>query len=125
MTRRRRRNRADAVPDHTREEIDVLNREDLVKRFVREENNILTVQKQKKDDGTLKDIREQIKELGYSNQEEIDEFADKLKELKAVDEECAELVEQKKALERGYREELKGRKAVRKYVYEKVQSHYR
>lgn len=122
---RRRRRRQDAVPDHTREEVDRMGKEALITRFVQEENDILAVEKQKKDDSSLKDLREQLKELGYENQDEIDELTTKVKELKSADEERSEIEQAKKDLEGGYRDELKRRKAVRKYVYEKIQPHYR
>jgi len=125
MTQRRRRNRADAVPDFTREEIDRLGKEELIKRFVQEENDILAVEEQKKTDPNIVDFREQLKEMGYTHQSEIDELTARSKELKAADEDRTEIAQQKKDVEGGYKDELKRRRAVRKYVYEKLKPHYR
>lgn len=65
-----------------------------------------------------------------SEDEQISELASQIKdkeEMKAIrqeDEEFVELKENKKALEDGYRDEMKRRRAYRDYLYETMQTIY-
>ena len=101
-------------------EVNKMSKEQLVKRFIQEENDINALDQAKKKDGTICDINEQIKAHEESLREQIEairkESTDAIEAIRA-DSAVDELREDKKALLKGYNNEKKRRKAYRDYLY--------
>ena len=108
-----------AVPYEVIEEVNKLGKDGLVKRFVQEENDILALKKVASKDATLSDLKKQIQERKKATKEEADKLKEQIKAL-YEDDEMEQLMEDKTALEKGYRDEAKRRKALRDYLYERV-----
>lgn len=94
-------------PEHV-DELRTKTTDELLKEYLSQNKKIQIVSKQKKDDSKLKEIKSRIKEH-RNNSTELQDAKESLKELKQeVDEEIRDDLEDKKALEGGYRDEIRG-----------------
>ena len=123
MTKKRKKD--SAVPYEFIQEVGKMSKDDIVKRFIQEENDILALRKVKREDQQIGEIEKRIKDHDNGNKERIIALREKIKEIKDEDEEIVELREDKKDLEGGYRDELKRRKAYRDYLYGVMQTAFR
>ena len=114
-----------SVPYEFIQEVNKMTKDDIVKRFIQEENDILALRKVKREDQQIVKIRDRIKEHEDGIKEQIGELRNKIKDLKDEDAEIVELRGDKKDLESGYRDELKRRKAYRDYLYGVMQTAFR
>jgi hypothetical protein len=114
-----------AVPYEFIQEVNKMSKEDIVKRFIQEENDILALKKVKREDQQIGEIGERIKEHENGSKERIIALRKKIRDIQDEDAEIVELRGDKKALEGGYRDELKRRKAYRDYLYEVMQRAFR
>ncbi len=95
------------------EEIREMKTSDLLKEHVKEGKNMRAIKKMQKEDSTLIDLDKQIKEhrqdaLTDDLKKEIQTMKDRMKEIKAeIDEEILELLEDRKELKKGYRDQFK------------------
>jgi len=113
-----------AVPYEFIQEVNKMNKEEIVKRFILEENDIRALKKIKSEDEQISEIASQIKEKELHIKDDVDVLKDKIKAIREEDKEIVELKENKKALEGGYRDEMKRRRAYRDYLYEVMQKIY-
>jgi chromosome segregation protein len=113
-----------AVPYEFIQEVNKLNKDEIVKRFIQEENDLKAMRKIKREDAQISELAEQIKDKEESIKDQIDELKVKMKAIREEDDEFVELKENKKALEGGYRDDMKRRKAYRDYLYEIMQKIY-
>lgn len=116
----KRKKKDQAVPYDFIEEVNKMSKDEVIRRFIQEENDIIALDEQKKNDLNIKELSEQIKEMSEKSAEdqaEIEELKEKLKKLSQGSEEIEELKANKKALESGYKDEKKRRKALRDYLY--------
>jgi hypothetical protein len=94
-------------PEHV-DELRTKSTDELLKEYLAQNKKIQIVNKQKKDDSKLKEIKDRIKEH-RGNSTELQEAKESLSELReTVDEEIRDDLEDKKALEGGYRDEIRG-----------------
>lgn len=114
----------EAVPYEFIQEVNKLSKDEIVKRFLLEENDIKAMKKVKREDEQISELASQIKDKEELLKEEIEVLTEKIKAIRAEDEELVELKENKKALEGGYRDEMKRRGAYRDYLYETMQKAY-
>jgi hypothetical protein len=114
-----------AVPYEFIQEVNKMSKDDIVKRFIQEENDILALKKVKREDQQIGEIGERIKEQENGNKDRIIALRKKISDIKDEDAEIVQLREDKKALEGGYRDELRRRKAYRDYLYEVMQTAFR
>jgi hypothetical protein len=121
----KKRKKDSAVPYEFIQEVNKMSKDDIVKRFIQEENDILALRKVKREDQQIGEIEERIKEHENGIMERIIALREKIKDIKDEDAEIVELREDKKDLEGGYRDELKRRKAYRNYLYEVMQTAFR
>ena len=90
--------------------------ENLLKDHLFESRAILIVNKQKKDDATLKDLKDQVKKHRDAD-EDLKKAKEQVKQAReACDEEIKETIEDKKALESGYREQAGTHKELVKAI---------
>jgi len=113
-----------AVPYEFIQEVNKMNKDEIVKRFIQEENDLKAMKQIKKEDEQISELASQIKDKEESIKDEIDVLKEKIKAIREEDEEFVELKENKKALEGGYRNEMKRRRAYRDYLYETMQKIY-
>lgn len=113
-----------AVPYEFIQEVNKLTKDEIVKRFIQEENDLKAMKKVKKEDEQISEIASQIKDKEMIIKDKIDDLKVKMKAIREEDEEFVELKENKKALEGGYRDEMKRRRAYRDYLYETMQKIY-
>jgi len=113
-----------AVPYEFIQEVNKMNKDEIVKRFIQEENDLKAMRQIKKEDEQISELASQIKDKEESIKDEIDVLKEKIKAIREEDEEFVELKENKKALEGGYRNEMKRRRAYRDYLYETMQKIY-
>jgi L-lactate utilization protein LutC len=113
-----------AVPYEFIQEVNKLTKDEIVKRFIQEENDLKAMKKIKKEDEQISEIASQIKDKEVIIKDKIDDLKVKMKAIREEDEEFVELKENKKALEGGYRDEMKRRRAYRDYLYETMQKIY-
>jgi hypothetical protein len=113
-----------AVPYEFIQEVNKMNKDEIVKRFILEENDLKAMRKVKREDEQISEIASQIKGKEEFIKDKIDELKEKMKAIREEDEEFVELKENKKALEGGYRDEMKRRRAYRDYLYETMQKIY-
>lgn len=113
-----------AVPYEFIQEVNKLTKDEIVKRFIQEENDLKAMKKIKKEDQQISEIASQIKDKEVIIKDKIDDLKVKMKAIREEDEEFVELKENKKALEGGYRDEMKRRRAYRDYLYETMQKIY-
>lgn len=114
-----------AVPYEFIQEVNKMSKDELVKRFIQEENDILALRKVKREDHQIGEIGERIKEHENGIKERIIALRKKIREIKDEDPEIVGLRGDKKDLEGGYRDELRRRKAYRDYLYEVMQTAFR
>jgi len=114
-----------AVPYEFIQEVNKMSKDDIVKRFIQEENDILALRKVKREDHQIEEIGERIKEHENGSNERIIALRKKIRDIQDEDAEIVELRGDKKALEGGYRDELRRRKAYRDYLYEVMQTAFR
>lgn len=103
------------------QEVNKMTREEIVKRFIQEENDLMALKKIKHEDSQIAEIAAQIKEHEEGLKDRIIALRDKIKDIREEDEEFVELLEDRKALEAGYRDEMKRRRAYRDYLYSVMQ----
>ena len=113
-----------AVPYEFIQEVNKMNKDEIVKRFILEENDLKAMRKVKREDEQISEIASQIKDKEEIVKDKIDALKEKMKAIREEDEEFVELKENKKALEGGYRDEMKRRRAYRDYLYETMQKIY-
>jgi len=113
-----------AVPYEFIQEVNKLTKDEIVKRFIQEENDLKAMKKIKKEDEQISEIASQIKDKEMIIKDKIDDLKVKIKAIREEDEEFVELKGNKKALEGGYRDEMKRRRAYRDYLYETMQKIY-
>ena len=113
-----------AVPYEFIQEVNKMNKDEIVKRFIQEENDLKAMRQIKKEDEQISELASQIKDKEESIKDEIDVLKEKIQAIREEDEEFVELKESKKALEGGYRNEMKRRRAYRDYLYETMQKIY-
>lgn len=91
------------------EEMEKMTTPELLKLNVKENQNLTAAKRQKKDDPSLSSLSSQIKKHREENMpDEVKVLQDRIKELKAeVDEEISELIEDKKALTKGFNDTIK------------------
>ena len=98
-----------------------MSKDEIVKRFIQEENDIKAMKKVKREDEQISEIASQIKHKEENIKDRIDTLKEKMRAIREEDEEFVELKENKKALEGGYRDEMKRRRTYRDYLYETMQ----
>jgi hypothetical protein len=113
-----------SVPYEFIQEVNKLTKDEIVKRFIQEENDLKAMKKVKKEDEQISAIASQIKDKEVIIKDKIDDLKMKMQAIREEDEEFVELKENKKALEGGYRDEMKRRRAYRDYLYETMQKIY-
>jgi hypothetical protein len=114
-----------AVPYEFIQEVDRMNKDEIVRRFIQEENDLKAMKKVKREDEQISELALQIKDKEEIIKDKIDALKEEMKALREEDQEFVELKENKKALEDGYRDEMKRRRAYRDYLYERMQRIYR
>lgn len=82
--------------------------EELLREHLSETKAIKSLARQKKEDPTLSQLKKEIKEHRDKNTpDRVKELREEIKEIKKeVDEEIPEIIEDKKALEKGYNENI-------------------
>lgn len=120
MARKNKKNQA-TVPYEFIQEVNKMTKDEVVKRFILEENDLKAMRKIKREDEQISVLATQIKDKEETIKDQIDELKEKIKAIREEDEDFVELKENKKALEDGYRDEMKRRKAYRDYLYETMQ----
>jgi vacuolar-type H+-ATPase subunit I/STV1 len=123
MTKKSNKKQA-AVPYEFIQEVNKMTKDEIVKRFIQEENDLKAMKKVKREDEQISDLASQIKDKEEIIKDKIDVLKEKMKAIREEDEEFVELKENKKALEGGYRDEMKRRRAYRDYLYETMQKIY-
>jgi len=123
MARKSKKKQA-AVPYEFIQEVNSMSKDQIVKRFIQEENDIKAMKKIQKEDVQLSDLVAQIKDKERDIKDDIDVLKEKIKAVREEDEDLVELKQNKKALEGGYRDERKQRKAYRDYLYDIMQKIY-
>ena len=123
MAKRSRKKQA-AVPYEFIEEVNKMTKDELVKRFIQEEDDLKAMKKVKREDEQIAELASQIKYKEENIRDKIDALKEKMKAIREEDEDFVELKENKKALEGGYRVEMKRRRAYRDYLYETMQKIY-
>jgi hypothetical protein len=113
-----------AVPYEFIQEVNKMSKDEIVKRFIQEENDLRAMKTLKREDEQISQLASQIKDKEESMKDKLDSLKEKMKAIREEDEEFVELKENKKALEGGYRDEMKRRKAYRDYLYEIMQTIY-
>ena len=119
MTKNRKKDTA--VPYEFIQEVNKMNREEIVRRLIQEENDLTALKKIRRDDNQIAEIAAQIKEHEEDIKDRIIALREKIKDIRDEDEDIVELRENRKALEGGYRDEMKRRKAYRDYLYDVMQ----
>jgi CRISPR/Cas system-associated exonuclease Cas4 (RecB family) len=82
------------------------------------------MKKVKREDEQISELASQIKHKEENIRDKIDALKEKMKAIREEDEEFVELRKNKKAIEGGYRDEMKRRRAYRDYLYETMQKIY-
>ena len=113
-----------AVPYEFIQEVNRMSKDEIVKRFIQEENDLKAMKKVKREDEQISGLASQIKDKEEIIKDKVDALKEKMKAIREEDEEFVELKENKKALEGGYRDEMKRRRDYRDYLYETMQTIY-
>jgi small-conductance mechanosensitive channel len=121
----KRKKKDSAVPYEFIREVETMTKDDVVKRFIQEEDDLIALRKIKREDKQIIEIAERIKEYENGIKEQIIALREKIRDIRDEDAEIVELREDKNALEGGYRDEMKRRKAYRDYLYEVMQKAFR
>jgi vacuolar-type H+-ATPase subunit I/STV1 len=114
-----------AVPYEFIQEVNKMNKDEIVRRFIQEENDLNAMKKLKREDEQISGLASQIKDKEEIVKDKINTLKEEMKAIREEDQEFVELKENKKALEDGYRDEMKRRRAYRDYLYETMQRIYR
>jgi chromosome segregation ATPase len=114
-----------AVPYEFIQEVNKMNKDEIVRRFIQEENDLNAMKKLKREDEQISGLASQIKDKEETVKDKINTLKEEMKAIREEDQEFVELKENKKALEDGYRDEMKRRRAYRDYLYETMQRIYR
>jgi len=114
-----------AVPYEFIQEVNKMNKDEIVRRFIQEENDLNAMKKLKREDEQISGLASQIKDKEAIVKDKINTLKEEMKAIREEDQEFVELKENKKALEDGYRDEMKRRRAYRDYLYETMQRIYR
>jgi vacuolar-type H+-ATPase subunit I/STV1 len=123
MARKSKKKQA-TVPYEFIQEVNSMSKDQIVKRFIQEENDIKAMKKIQKEDVQLSDLVSQIKDKERDIKDDIDVLKEKIRAVREEDEDLVELKQNKKALEGGYRDERKQRKTYRDYLYDTMQKIY-
>ncbi|MGC9976381.1 MAG: hypothetical protein ABSC57_06665 [Syntrophales bacterium] len=123
MAKKSRKKQA-AVPYEFIQELNKMSKDEIVKRFIQEENDLRAVKKVKREDEQIAELASQIKHKEENIRDKVDALKEKIKAIREEDGEFVELKENKKALEGGYRDEMKRRRSYRDYLYETMQKIY-
>jgi hypothetical protein len=118
------RKRQTAVPYEFIQEVNKMSKDEIVKRFIQEENDLKAMRKVKREDEQISELTSQIKDKEELIKDKINTLKEEMKTIREEDREFVELRENKKALEGGYRDEIKRRRAYRDYLYETMQRIY-
>lgn len=118
---KKKRKKDSAVPYEFIQEVNKMTKEEIVKRFIQEENDLAALRKMKREDSQIAEVAAQIKEHEEGVKDRIIALREKIRDILDEDEDVVELRENRKALEGGYRDEMKRRKAYRDYLYEMMQ----
>lgn len=113
-----------AVPYEFIQEVNKMSKDQIVRRFIQEEDDLKAMKTVQKEDEQLSALASQIKEREVSVRDKIDALKEEIRAILEEDEELVEIRENKRALEGGYSEERKRRKAYRDYLYETMQKIY-
>jgi len=113
-----------AVPYEFIQEVNKMSKDQIVERFILEENDLKAMKKVKREDEQISELASQIKDKEEITKDKIDALKEEMKAIREEDGEFVELKENKKALEDGYRDEIKRRRAYRDYLYETMQKIY-
>jgi len=117
----KRRKKDSAVPYEFIHEVNKMTKEEIVKRYIQEENDLIALRKVKREDQEIVEITAQIKEYEKGFKDQIIALREKIRDILDEDAQIVELRENRNALEGGYRDEIKRRKAYRDYLYEVMQ----
>ncbi|MDO8785519.1 MAG: hypothetical protein Q7J12_04810 [Syntrophales bacterium] len=123
MVKKRKKKQA-AVPYEFIQEVNKMSKDQIVRRFIQEEDDLKAMKTVQKEDEQLSALVSQIKEREVSVRDKIDALREEIRAILEEDEELVEIRENKRALEGGYSEERKRRKAYRDYLYETMQKIY-
>jgi hypothetical protein len=123
MANKRKKKQA-AVPYEFIQEVNKMSKDQIVERFILEENDLKAMKKVKREDEQISELASQIKDKEEITKDKIDALKEEMKAIREEDEEFVQLKENKKALEDGYRDEIKRRRAYRDYLYETMQKIY-
>jgi hypothetical protein len=124
MTQKGKKKQA-AVPYEFIQEVNKMSKDEIVRRFIQEENDLKAMKEVKREDEQISGVASQIKEKEEIVKEKINTLKEEMKAIREEDQEFVELKENKKALEDGYRGEMKRRRAYRDYLYDTMQRIYR
>ena len=113
-----------AVPYEFIQEVNKMSKDQIVRRFIQEEDDLMAMKRVQKEDEQLSALASQIKDREESIKDRIDAFKEQMRAVREEDEEFVEIRENKKALEGAYSDERKRRKAYRDYLYETMQKIY-
>lgn len=117
----KKRKKDTAVPYEFIQETNKMTKEEIVRRFIQEENDLTALKKIKSEDNQIAELAAQIREHEGGIKDRLIALREKIKDIRDEDEEIVELRESRKALEGGYRDEMKRRKAYRDYLYDVMQ----
>jgi hypothetical protein len=124
MTQKGKKKQA-AVPYEFIQEVNKMSKDEIVRRFIQEENDLKAMKEVKREDEQISGVASQIKEKEEIVKEKINTLKEEMKAIREEDQEFVELKENKKALEDGYRGEMKRRRDYRDYLYDTMQRIYR
>ena len=113
-----------AVPYEFIQEVNKMSKDQIVRRFIQEEDDLKAMKRVQKEDEQLAALALQIKEREESIKDRIETLKEEIRAIREEDEELVEIRENKRALEGGYSDERKHRKAYRDYLYETMQKIY-
>jgi len=113
-----------AVPYEFIQEVNKMSKDQIVRRFIQEEDDLMAMKRVQKEDEQLSALASQIKDREESIKDRIDAFKEQIRAVREEDEELVEIRENKKVLEGAYSDERKRRKAYRDYLYETMQKIY-
>ena len=88
-----------AVPYEFIQEVNKMSKDQIVKRFIQEENDLKAMKTVKREDEQLSGLASQIKEKEETIKDKINTLKEEMKAIREEDGEFLELRENKKALE--------------------------
>ena len=90
-----------AVPYEFIQEVNKMSKDEIVRRFIQEENDLKAMKEVKREDEQISGLASQIKEKEEIVKEKINTLKEEMKAIREEDQEFVELKENKKALEDG------------------------